>query len=236
MHGNLLRIAAFAALLLPAGGALALEPGRIPESPRAWTFHLQFGGYYPSIDDEPGLGSPGPFRQVFGSSDRLVTQAGIERYLFDAFGTLGLGVSAGYSEFYGKGFFAEGPDAGERSGDNTSMHVVPLQVFLAYRFDVLAQHWSVPLVPYGKVGAGAWLWWTGGENGQRGGYSYGGGVQLLLDVLDPHLAREFDRNVGVNNSYLFVDWAGWQVDGFGDDDGFDLSDDAVLSFGLALDF
>ena len=236
MHGNLLRIAALAAFLLPAGAASALEPRDVPQSPREWTFHLQFGGYYPNIDSEPNLGSARPFEEVFGDSDRLVTEIGLERYLFDSFGTLGLGVTVGYSEFYGKGFFASGPDAGERSGDNTSFTVVPLQAFLAYRFDVLAQAWSVPLVPYAKAGVGAWLWWTGGENGQRGGFSWGGGLQLLLDVFDPRLAMEFDRNVGVNNSYLYVDWARWEVDGFGDDDGFDLSDDGDLSFGLALDF
>jgi hypothetical protein len=232
MHGIHLRIVALAALLLPAAEAAAQQ--RVPQSPREWTFHLQFGGYFPEIDSEAGLTSR-PFERVFGDSDRVLTQAGLERSLFDAFGTLGLGVSAGYSEFYGKGFFAEGPNAGERSSDNTSFIVVPLQAFLAYRFDPLALRWGIPLVPFAKAGVGTWLWWTGGESGQRAGFSYGAGLQLHLDFFDPRLATEFDRNIGVNNSYLYVDWTGWQVDGFSSD-GFDLSDDSIISFGLALDF
>lgn len=237
MNAHSLRIAALAAVLVPAAASAQAEvdrPVQERHSPRDWTFHLQFGGYYPQLDQSTGL-TDEPFQRVFGSSNRLITQAGLERYLFDAFGTLGLGVSLGYSEFYGKGFFAAGPDAGERSSDNTSFRTVPIQAFLAYRFDVLAENFNVPLVPYAKAGVGTWLWWTGGESGQRGGFSYGGGMQLLLDFFDPRLAAEFDREVGVNNSYLFVDWAAWKVDGFGSE-GFDLSDDGILSIGLALDF
>ena len=238
MHAISLRIAALVALLAPAAAVAQTDDG-IPkerQSPRSWTFHLRFGNYYPQIDEEAGL-TDAPFERAFGTDGRLLAQAGLERYVFDAFGTLGIGVSLGFSEFYGKGFFAEGPDAGERSGDSTSFTVVPLQAFAAYRFDVLAREASVPLVPYAKAGVGTWMWWTGGESGQRAGYSYGGGMQLLLDFFDPRLAAEFDREVGVNNSYIYVDWAASRVDGFiGDSEGFDLSDDGILSVGLALDF
>lgn len=138
-------------------------------------------------------------------------------------------------EFYGKGFFTTGDRAGERSQDNDSFHVVPIQAFAMYRFDVAAERWSVPLVPYGRAGVGGWVWWTGPETGVKAGFSYGAGVQLLLDGFDPRLAREFDREVGVNNSFLYADWQAWNVDGFGAE-GFDLSDDSILSFGLALEF
>lgn len=234
MYGNTLRLAALLALAFPAARAAAVEQIDVPQSPREWTFHLQIGGYLPDVDSGEDVQGT-PFRRAFGTSNRLLTQAGLERYLFDVFGTLGLGVSVGYSEFYGRAFFREGPQAGERSGDPTSLHVVPLQVFAAYRFDVPAQAWDVPLVPYAKAGIGTWFYWSDGDRGQRAGFSYGGGLQLLLDFFDPRLANEFDRNVGVNNSYLFVDWAAWQVDGFGSD-GLVLSDDGILSFGLALDF
>jgi len=239
MHANSLRIAALAALLAPAVAGAQSTGDEAPlerHSPRAWTFHLQFGGYFPQIDQEAGL-TDAPFERVFGDSNRLLTQVGLERYVFDDFGTLGIGVSVGYAEFYGKGFFAAGPQAGERSTDNTSFRTVPLQAFAAYRFDVLAQKAGVPLVPYAKAGVGSWFWWTGGNSGQRAGYSYGGGLQVLLDFFDPRLAAEFDREVGVNNSYVYVDWARWKVTGFiGDSNGFDLSDDGILSVGLALDF
>ncbi|WP_373045579.1 MXAN_2562 family outer membrane beta-barrel protein [Vulgatibacter sp.] len=233
MNANFFRLAALLALLAPAAGAAA-QSDRGPESPRDWMLHLQFGGYYPSIDDEAGLAAE-PFAQVFDDSQRLLTQLGLERYAFKDFGTLGIGVSVGFVQFYGEGFFAEGPQAGQRSEDDTSFTVVPLQAYAAYRFDKLALDWAVPLVPYAKAGVGSWFWWTGGESGARPGFSYGGGLQILLDYFDRRLARDFDRNVGVNNSYLFVDWTAWQADGFGSD-GFDLSDDGMFSGGLALDF
>lgn len=233
MHAKTLQAAAVAALVLhaaPAGAQMDLD---IPESPRNWTLHLQTGNWLPDVDSESGLTGT-PFRDVFGDDGRLMTQLGLERYVFDAFGTLGIGLSVGYSEIYGRGFFAEGPNAGERSEDLTTMRVVPVQLFAAYRFDMLARAWEIPLVPYGKAGIGSWFWWSG-ENGAQWGYSYGGGLQLLLDFFDSRLAMEFDRNFGVNNSYLYVDWAAWVVDDFGGE-GLVLSDDGILSFGLALDF
>lgn len=201
------------------------------DSPRDWFLGLQLGGYFPAVDDE--FATARPFETTFGNDDGLLFQAGIERFLFKKFGTLGLGVSAGYTEFWGHAFFADDPTV--RSEDTTSLFIVPLQAFLAYRFDVAAVEWGFPLVPYGKAGIGYWLWWTGGEDGARAGYSFSGGLQLLLDVFDKRLAREFDREIGVNNSYLYVDWTWQKVDGFGTK-GIDLSDDGMISGGLAFEF
>lgn len=236
MHASLLRTLLFGALLLPATAALAQAPIRV-ESPRDWFFHLQFGKYYPQIDEEPGLQGT-PFRDLMGSDSRLLVQAGLDRYLFKGFGTLGLGVQLGYSEFYGRARFA---DTGEPSPDLTSLHVVPIVLHLTYRLDEAAVRWDVPLVPYARVGTGAWLYWMEGMNGARAGYTFGGGLQFLLDVLDPRLAREFDRELGVNNSYFYIDYTVAKVDAFGHSDAFGgpgivLSDDGILALGVGLDF
>lgn len=221
---------ALAVALLSLPGRSAAQTEAI-DSPRDWFLGLQIGGYFPAIDDE--FDGARPFENTFGDDQRLLFQVGVERFLFKDFGTVGLGLSAGYSEFFAHAFFDE--DRSTRSEDPTSMQIVPIQAYLAYRFDVASVEWGFPLVPYAKAGAGYWLWWTGDKNGARAGYTFSGGLQLLLDVFDKRLAREFDREIGVNNSYLYVDWTWSKVNGFGTD-GFDLSDSSMVSGGLAFDF
>ena len=226
-----------AAIALVVALPAAAQDTRIEarESPRAWQLELQLGGYYPEMSQGPAADV---FRESFGGSDRLLGELRLQRYVFQQFGTLGVGISAGFTQFWGHNFFLDGDLAGERSDDDDYVTIVPLQVFATYRFDVTSTRWDVPLVPYGRVGVGSWLWWSGDENGAKLGFSYGGGLQLLLDVFDPRLAQEFDREVGVNNSFLYVDWMAWQAKWTGgfDEQGYDFSDDGILSFGLALEF
>jgi hypothetical protein len=60
------------------------------------------------------------------------------------------------------------------------------------------------------------------------------GVSLLLDVLEPRFARDFDTSLGVNHSYLFAEYTYAKVNNFGGE-GFNLSD-RYWMFGLALDY
>ena len=72
MHATCLRIAALAALLAPAGAyAQQGETPKPRQSPRDWAFHLQFGGYYPQVDESAGL-TDTPFQRVFGDSNRVL--------------------------------------------------------------------------------------------------------------------------------------------------------------------
>lgn len=224
-----------AVLLLAAAPAAAQEvAGQVTrrESPRTLFFELKLGlDYYPAVDDEEAL-SGQPFQRFFGDDERLFPQLTLERILWDGFGALSAGAGAGYAEFYGRAVFADDPAVA--SSDPTSFRVVPLWLVASYRLDWPAAHVGIPVVPFAKLGAGYWLWWASPENGGRGGWMWSAGAALLLDPFDPRLAREFDADVGVNDSYLFVEYTDWTVDGFGAD-GFDLSDE-VLSLGLALAF
>lgn len=220
------------AIVLAAALPAAAQPLTV-ETPRDWVLDAQLGGYYPDLDSE--FGSATPFADIYGTDDRLLFQLSIEKLIWKGFGTFGLGLSSGYSEFYGRALFTTGSQSGQASSDNDSLHVVPIQAFAAYRFDVTAQEWSIPLVPYGKIGTGAWLWWTGGKDGARAGFSASAGLALHLDFFDPRLAREFDREIGVNNSYIYFDYTYWNVNGFGSD-GFDLSDNSILSGGMSFEF
>jgi len=210
------------------------------ESPRKWVLDLQFGSYFPSID-EGVQGSP--FADFFGGNS-LITQLSLQRLVYQGIGTLGIGLQAGYSEFFGR-TFVQGTD--ERSGDPSYFRVVPIQLFVAYRFDYAALHWDIPFVLHGRAGIGEWIWWesgpgTGDDSGAKLGFGLSAGLAFHLDWLDPKLAREFDRNFGVNNTYLFVEYTWWHAKfrgnffrhGF-EAHGLDLSDEFV-SGGVAFEF
>jgi len=222
---------------------LVAAPAAAWESERSMLLDVRFGGYYPAVDEE--LGDAGsPFRSVFGGSDRLLFQLGVEKILFDEVGELGVGGSLSYAEFWGHGTFADAE--GGTAIDPTSFKLMPVYAHVAYRFDWLAQHAGVPLAPYGKLGLGGNVWWStdgmgeisggGDASGFRWGWLAAAGLALHLDFFDPRLASEFDRDSGVNDSYLVVEYAKVTADGLGLSDGLDVSDDQVLSFGFAFDF
>jgi len=67
------------------------------------------------------------------------------------------------------------------------------------------------------------------------GYHISVGMRLLLDGFDRTTADSFDEDMGFNNSYLFIEWSKLNLDDFGSDTSFILSDE-LISFGLAFDF
>ncbi len=217
--------------LLLAGAALAAGAGRA-ESPRWGSFELQFGTYRPDVDSE-FKGSATPFQDVFGSSRGWLVKGAVSRSLFTGFGTLDAGLGLGFTQKTGRGLLASGAP----SGDKTSLRIVPLSLGLTYRFDPFAA--VVPLVPYGRVALERWHWWVtnggggtatlvgGGPSGEgaTNGWSAAAGVALLLDFLDPALAREMDRDTGINHTYLFLEAARYRVDDFGSKKSWNLSDD-----------
>jgi hypothetical protein len=206
------------------------------ESSRNWIFELKLGFYHPNVDAEPGADDT--FDQSFGSKNQLFTQATIEKILFREFGSLSLGLGVGYAEFYGHAVFTNAPS--QTSSDSISFHTVPMWLQASYRFDWAARHLNIPIVPYGTLGSGYSYWWTtGSHSGARAGYLAAAGAQLLLNPLDPELARDFDEDSGINDTYLFVEYSNWTVKGGlvpgTSSPGFDLSDH-VVSFGIALEF
>ena len=81
--------------------------------------------------------------------------------------------------------------------------MVPLRLLGVYRFDVAANEWGIPLVPYVKAGLVGIPFWVikgpdlervNGEpgSGVRFGYQFTGGIALQLDFLDRRFARDFD--------------------------------------------
>jgi hypothetical protein len=229
------------ALALAAAPALAAAQ----PSPRWGSFELSIGGYRPDIDGE-FTGGQRPFQTAFGTSRRVAFRADVAYSLLVNYGSLDLGFGAGYWAAKGNGLL---PD-GTVSADETALKIVPGRVTLTYRFDLLAERWGVPLVPYGRVALDGYYWWvTNGSNstttfngkggsGLTTGFSVSGGLAFLLDFVDSGLAREMDRDTGINHTYLFVDVQKDWIDGFGSNKSWKLSNAGTvfLSGGLLFVF
>ena len=162
------------------------------------------------------------------------------------FGELSVGLSASKWKQTGKALTV----AGAKSDDDTALNVVPLTLDAIYRFDVLAERYQFPLVPYAKLGYAYAIWWaTNGlgnlarhtangttlvARGGTGGFDATIGLRLLLDVFEPGAARSFDIEMGVNHSYLFGEYRHLVLTDWGSAKSIDLSD-GVWNFGLAFD-
>lgn len=232
-----------AAVALAAGAAWAQEAVIPPEPTRHQALELKLGGFKPMIGSEAGL-TGNPYDQVFGATAMLLFEVEVDRYLYQGIGAAGIAVSIGYAEKYGHALVASSGGA-TASAETAGFFVLPIRVGGVYRFDWAALKYGVPLVPYLKAGLVYTPWWTtkggqieyaDGKRGAGGRFGYGGtaGLGLMLDVLEPRLARDFAVDVGVKHSYLFAEFTYEDVNDFGQP-GLDLSSRHWM-FGVSFDF
>jgi hypothetical protein len=232
----------FLAAIVLAAPAAALAD----ETPQTMAFELRTGPYQPNIDGEFS-GETKPYDDIFDGESAWLFGAEVDVQLWHGFGSIGLFGNAAWGYVDGKGV---APEAAETS-DTTSLSLVPLVFGGVYRFDVLAQRYNIPLVLSAKLGIDYTLWWIrdgleevtefkdtdGGTSpgyGGTWGVHWALGLHFLLDVIEPHTAKVFDNEMGVNNSYLFAEYVGYWVDDFGSSKSFDLSHNGVV-FGLAFE-
>ena len=232
--------------VLVGAGTLLATPAQA-ESPRTSSVDVRFGLYEPGIDSEFGNTTKAtPYADVMGDS-AWAKSFNIDWRLLHGFGELGAGMGFSWWTQDGKSKSLDGT----ATDDTNQLMVIPVTLDVVYRFDVLAKHWNFPLIPYGRAGLVYAFWWSfdgtdevseyvgvdgkprKGEGGVAG-LHWAGGVRLLLDVFEPQAGKSFDIELGVNHSYLFVEFQRMSINNFGDSKALDLSDD-VLWFGLAFD-
>lgn len=239
------RLAVAVVMLTHAPAALAQQDADsdpLLHSPRYGSFEIRTGGYYPNVDDEPGLTGT-PFADVFKSDSSLLWRAEINLDLVNFVGRWGVGASVGWSRFAGNARLLDGSEA----NDETTFSVIPLTPLVYYRANFLDTWWNIPLVPYGKVGYGFVHWSTklDGEqsndplpdgtarpgSGWAHGFEFSAGLQLVLDWLQPDQAAELDQEFGINSTSLFFDvtWVRWKGNPL-------LLQDTVYSGGLLVAF
>jgi len=194
------------------------------ESSQIGLIEARFGAYNPRVDSSVPNGTP--YADTFGSKTRFILglEGDWQVVRIPHFGTLGPGLGWGYTRASGYARLTSNLD--ERTDEATSLTIMPIYLVAVLRVDVLAREIGIPLVPYAKLGLGTALWWSadGGKTAYAGdvkgtGISYGPqyalGGMFLLDVLDRQTARDADVSLGINNSYVFGEWYGSELDAFG---------------------
>lgn len=216
------------------------------ESPRNMALELHVGPYTPSIDSQ--FRDATPYQDVFGNDGAILFGVHADYQLWQDFGSVAVGGGMRYGRVEGTALRADGG----QTTDSTTLQFIPLKADVIYRFDWPAVEYGVPFVPYAKLGLDYVVWWITnnrdevanafgpdgkGRAGRGGtfGWHFAIGGQLLLDFLEPATATRFDQETGVNNSYLFAEFAVNQVNDFGTGGSFDLSDNA-FSAGLMFEF
>ncbi|NLE86235.1 MAG: hypothetical protein GX607_07545 [Myxococcales bacterium] len=187
-------------------------------------FELRFGPYVPDVDDEFD-GRATPYEDLFGTSQRysIGFEVDWQALRIPYLGSLGPGFSLGYTRSSGRAPFTSGEGF---SAETTSLWILPAAVLAVLRVDVLAQRFSIPLVPYAKVGFSYALWSIGGGDGVdryeglvgRGaetGYQGAVGLMFWLNVLHPQSALDMDNATGINSSYVFGELFTSDIDSFG---------------------
>lgn len=240
-----MRRGSLAALAL---GLLALAAPAVAEERLAGlgSFEFQAGPYQPMIDSEFPDATPPvrPWKDTFGTSRRWMFKLHGAKALVRGYGTLELGGGIGYLSATGHGRFADTTVSLEKTG----FRLVPLSLDLTYRVDPVWERLGIPLVPFARVTLIRDLWWVTGSGGKTSksgatdGWSWGGGLALVLDFIDPSLARELDRDSGIKHTMLVVEVAQTTVRDFESAStktpkSWDLSNDGpMLTFGFLFAF
>lgn len=240
------------ALLATPAVATAQMFSDISESPQNHQLEVKFGPYLPDIDGEGGVNA---YSALFENDEMFMTRVEYDYQFWKEYGSLAVAIEIGYAQVTGNGFATGSLN---RTSDETTLHIMPFTLALAYHFDVGAVRYDVPLVPYVKLGIDYYIWWiTDGLGdtasfavesqqtqsevpvrdgaGDTWGWHVAVGVKILLDVLSPSTAQAFDVEVGVNNSYLFVELLYADVSDFGSDSSWQLGDMTVFG-GVAFEF
>lgn len=176
------------------------------ESPQHFSFSIQGGPYVPKIQG---------YSTIYGGSNKPMFEFAMEWQFLKLFGKLALGTSIGYMRDAGYGLFEQD---NVQSEVRFVFQVVPAKATLFYRADLFKNQ---PVVPFGEFGYDFYYFTedsaTGGHSfsGGKDGYHYGGGLQILLDILDKESAGAMDADYGINNTFLTFEYRISKVNDFG---------------------
>ena len=228
----------------PLGGR---EHGK--HSPQHFAFELRFSPYKPDIDSDPALNGKTPYQNVFGTAPRFFIGGEFDwqALRIPHLGSLGPGVSIGYTNRSDPAQFTNPPPGSPPSGETTSLWIIPMSAMAVLRVDVLWRDVGIPLVPYAKLGLAYALWrasntlGTSSFDGVSGeGHSWGthfaAGLSLNLNPFDAYAAQNFDDAMGVNGTYLFAEWTREDYNGLGFQSDPLRVGGTNWTFGLAFEF
>lgn len=216
--------------------------------PRRILVGFKIDRYDPQVDTEPGLRGT-PYRDIFHGRAPLRYQIEVDWEPLHPFGSLLVGLTAGFWQNFGKGLLRE---TQQPSGDTALLDVVPFGAVASYRLDWFADRYRwLPIVPYAQAGLSAALWASFAGNGNvsrvrdpssrgRGsGWTYGWtgalGIALDLGAIDAALAREAYISTRIQRTSLFAEYGWTRLDNFKRRGALILTDRA-WRFGLSVEF
>lgn len=121
------------------------------------------------------------------------------------FSMLDLGVSADATQITARRL---GANDGTRSAELTRLTLLPLSATALIRLDLFRNQ---PIVPYAGAGYSYLVWSERNPiedeqvDGDKQGVTLLGGVQILLDWMEPSRAQDLDAWWGVNDTYLTLE-------------------------------
>lgn len=204
-----------------------------------WHAGLRIGPYTPEIDNQVNM-HPGPFEQMFGTSQHMMTMLDVDRIVWTGFGQVGVGGSIGYWQKTARAFGAlpDGTPTDMRDASaHNAMRLVPLALTATYRFTVLDDNYGIPVVPYARAGLGYYVWWIsindhyaricndGGiepncsQNKALGaslGVQGSIGLAIRAERVDASAAMSMQQS-GIQHAGIYAELSLAKVDGFGSD-------------------
>ncbi|MBI4691006.1 MAG: hypothetical protein HY754_12205 [Nitrospirae bacterium] len=125
--------------------------------------------------------------------------------------------------------------SGRTSSDTVTFTQIPVHLSLLFRLAFLENQIVVPYAG-GGYSCVAYRERLNGEtvSGGMSGYHVKGGLQFLLDILEPEVAKDFYDSWHVSNTYLFIEIMSSKVDNFGKEN-IDLGGRSIMG-GLLFEF
>ncbi len=108
------------------------------------------GPYKPNVDD--GVQNGEPYETIFGKSTRWQGGAELDWQLYRIPRMLSLGPGFGFAYTHSSAKAPLASGTGD-SAQDTTLGILPMHLVAVLRFDYIADHTPVPLVPYAKLGS-----------------------------------------------------------------------------------
>ena len=223
-------------MLVVAVGALAAHPARADFG--QLTVDMGVSPYKPNIDSE--IFNSHKIFPIYACvyGDKILAEVGgdVDTHLWDGFGSLQLSFGFSVSQAQGKAqdvAVLSSGTCGKKTNTDVQLSMAKLRPGITYRFDALLDKWSIPLVPYARLGlvAQGFMFTKGGDFekdgktnpvGMRFGWEAAGGMMLALDFLDsidpflPDTTRRGRANGAFDHTFVFVEGAWQPVSSFGE--------------------
>jgi hypothetical protein len=233
-----------------------------PGSPQRFSADIKLGPYLPDVDRNYSGTGFGPYATIFGETDGMgvvkdeprkavMPVLGFDWQFFYVGGPLALATQVAFFRDSASAILVNPTEEDttiRSAADNVTFTVLPVSALLSYRFELLADRFKVPLVPYAEAGPTYAFWWSrdGRRNisrdadGDRGiggvwGYTVNAGMMLRLDFIERSTAKKLDQTTGINHTYVFGEFSWSQLDNFGADSSMSVGD-ATWFAGLAIEF